>query len=149
MSGCPLGSCWRCWICGFPPSIRHWAGERCATLGHPCLPCPKQGHRLPPPPVPCEGLPAGGTPQTRVRHRGQQVSPDLNMGFACLSGRGEIAPGMKISFRGWEREDYGLPSASIFNIVNNNEKDNDLQVPQWRCFAWLPEHLACVLLHHG
>lgn len=75
--------------------------------------------------------------QTRVRHRGQQVpesrhslgSPDLNMGFACLSGRGEIAPGMKISFRGWERGDYGSPSASMFRIVNNNKKGNDPHIP--------------------
>lgn len=41
--------------------------------------------------------------QAGVRRRGQWVpesrqslgSSDLNMGFACLSGRGEIAPGMK------------------------------------------------------
>lgn len=75
--------------------------------------------------------------QTRVRHRGQQVlesrhssgSPDLNISFARLSGRGEIAAGMKISFRGWEREDYGLPSASMLSTVNNNKKGNDPQVP--------------------
>lgn len=75
--------------------------------------------------------------QTRVRHGGQQVlesrhslgSPDLNINFACLSGRGGIAPGMKISFRGWEREDYGLPSASMFSIVNNNKKGNDPHMP--------------------
>lgn len=51
------------------------------------------------------------------------------MGFACLLGTGEITPGMKISFGGWEREDYGLPSALMFNIVNNNTKVNDPQVP--------------------
>lgn len=72
--------------------------------------------------------------QTRVRHGGQQVpesqgNPDLNISFARLSDRGEIAAGMKISFRGWEREDYGLPSASMFSTVNNNKKGNDPQVP--------------------
>lgn len=49
--------------------------------------------------------------QPGVRCRGQWVpvsrhslgSSDLNMGFACLSGRGEITPGMKISFGGWEK----------------------------------------------
>lgn len=42
---------------------------------------------------------------------------------------------MKVSFRGWEREDYGLPSALIFSNVNNKKKGNDPQVPQWRYFA--------------
>ena len=81
--------------------------------------------------------------QPGVRCRGQWVpesrhslgSSDLNTGFACLLGKGEIPPGMKILFRGWEREDYGLPSALMFNIVNNNKKVNDPQVPEQRGFC--------------
>lgn len=139
MSGYPLGSCWRCWICGFCPQC--WV----PALGEVCNPGTslralwQTGTPLLSPVSVCQLVVPGSRlrSQTRLRHQGQQVrqsqhsleSPDLNLSLACLSGRGEIAPGMKISSRGWEREDYGLPSASIFSNVNNNKQGNDPQVP--------------------
>lgn len=141
MSGCLLGLCWRCWICVFPRQLQALGrGEMCnpgtslpalsraGTLCHPLLS----------PVRVCQLVVPGRRRrrQTRVRHGGQQVpesrhncgGPDLNMGFACLLGRGEFAPGMKTSFRGWEREDYGLPSASIFSVVNNNNNNKKVMI---------------------